>query len=494
MDPADDAAPSFEGSGLTTLFEGEWATVLRLRKGKLVVVSGPDQGTQLEISKPRVTGGRSIISDLVLADKAVSGTHFEIAARDDGYRLRDLNSRNGVYVGDLRIREVFLRPGTIFRLGHTSIQFQPMQDVVEIELSKRDRFDAIIGGSAVMRQIFAQLEKVAPSDLTVLITGETGTGKEMVARAVHNTSTRKTKPFVVLDCGSIPKELIESTLFGHEKGSFTGAIGQHLGCFEQATGGTIFLDEIGELDVTLQPKLLRVLEQREIKRVGGDRTVKVDVRVLAATNRDLRDEVNRGHFREDLYFRLSVVHVELPPMRERKDDIAGLANHFLRDIAGRRGMQMSFHPDAMAAMQTHYWPGNVREMRNVVERAAALSDGPSITRADLLFGRELGPSISASHDLAKAGLAGAQRAVAAEAGVDLPPGSGPAIFDAALLKPGLGFKQAKQTVVDAFEAAYLEALLTRNAGNITRSANEAGLTRYHLRELLKRHGVKGGEQ
>ena len=494
MEPGDDDPPSFEGSGLTTMFEGAWATVQRLRKGKLVVVAGADQGKELEIAKPRVTGGRSIISDLVLADKAVSGTHFEIAARDDGYRLRDLNSRNGVYVGDLRIREVFLRPGTVFKMGHTSIQFQPLQDVVEIELSKRDRFDAIIGGSAAMRQIFAQLEKVAPSELTVLITGETGTGKEMVARAVHNTSTRKNKPFVVLDCGSIPRELIESTLFGHEKGSFTGAVGQHIGCFEQAQGGTIFLDEIGELDITLQPKLLRVLEQREIKRVGGDRTVKVDVRVLAATNRDLREEVNKGHFREDLYFRLSVVHVELPPMRERREDIPGLANHFLRDIAGRRSMQMSFGPDAITAMIGHAWPGNVREMRNVVERAAALSDGPTITRADLVFGRELGASVSASHDLAKAGIAGAQRAIAAEAGVELPPGSGPAIFDAALLKPGLGFKQAKQTVVDAFEAAYLEALLTRNEGNITRSANEAGLTRYHLRELLKRHGVKGGDQ
>ena len=177
-------------------------------------------------------------------------------------------------------------------------------------------------------------------------------------------------------------------------------------------------------------------------------------------------------------------------MRERREDIASLANHFLRDIAGRRAMQMTFGPDAMAAMLSHAWPGNVREMRNVVERAAALSDGPTITRADLVFGRELGPSVSASHDLAKAGIAGAQRAVAAEAGVELPAGSGPAIFDAALLKPGLGFKQAKQTVVDAFEAAYLEALLGRNDGNITRSANEAGLTRYHLRELLKRHGLK----
>ncbi len=494
MDQGDDANPGFEAAtGLTTLFEGEWATVRRLRKGKLAVVAGADLGKEIEISKPRVTGGRSIIGDLVIADKAVSGTHFEIAARDDGYRLRDLNSRNGVFVGDLRIREVYLRPGTVFRIGHTQIQFQPMQDVVEIELSKRDRFDAIIGGSAAMREIFAHLEKVSPSDLTVMITGETGTGKEMVARAIHNTSPRKNKPFVVLDCGSIPRELIESTLFGHEKGSFTGAHAQHIGCFEQAQGGTIFLDEIGELDITLQPKLLRVLEQREIKRVGGDRTVKVDVRVLAATNRDLREEVNKGGFREDLYFRLSVVHVELPPMRERREDIATLANHFLRDIAGRRSMQMTFGPDAMAAMLTHAWPGNVREMRNVVERAAALSDGPVITRADLVFGREMGPSVSASHDLAKAGVHAAQRAAAKEAGVELPPGSGLAVFDAALLKPGLGFKQAKQTVVDAFESAYLEVLLERNNGNITRSAHEAGLTRYHLRELLKRHGLKGGE-
>jgi DNA-binding NtrC family response regulator len=315
----------------------------------------------------------------------------------------------------------------------------------------------------------------------------------MVARALHNSSPRKKKPFVVLDCGSIPRELIESTLFGHEKGSFTGAIGQHLGCFEQAQGGTIFLDEIGELDITLQPKLLRVLEQREIKRVGGDRTVKVDVRVLAATNRDLRDEVNRGTFREDLYFRLSVVHCELPPLRDRREDIPALANNFLREVASRRGLTMSFAQDAMAAMMSHAWPGNVREMRNVVERAAALSDGPVITRSDLVFGREMGPSVIVSHDLAQAGAQAAQRAAAHLAGVELPAGSGPATFDPSLLKPGLGFKHAKQTVVDAFESAYLAALLGRNEGNITRSAQEAGLTRYHLRELLKRHGLKGGD-
>ncbi len=489
----DDSSQFESGTGLTTLFDGEWATVRRLRKGKLVVLNGPDQGKEVEMLKPRVTGGRSIISDLVVQDKAVSGTHFEVSARDDGYRLRDLNSRNGIFVGDLRIREAYLRPGTVFRIGHTNIQFQSTQDVVEIELSKKDRFDMLLGSSPAMREIFAHLEKVAPSELTCLITGETGTGKEMVARALHNASQRRSRPFVVLDCGSIPRELIESTLFGHEKGSFTGAVAQHVGCFEQANGGTIFLDEIGELDISLQPKLLRVLEQREIKRVGGDRTHKVDVRVLAATNRDLREEVNKGTFREDLYFRLSVVHVELPPMRERREDIPALANHFLREIAGRRGMTMSFSQDAMAALMSHSWPGNVREMRNVVERAAALADGSVITRPDLVFGREMGPSLVVSHDLAQAGAHAAQRAAAQLSGVDLPQQTGPAIFDPSLLKAGLGFKGAKQSVVDAFELAYLTALMQRNDGNITRSAQEAGLTRYHLRELLKRHGLKGGD-
>jgi transcriptional regulator with GAF, ATPase, and Fis domain len=489
----DDGAmdPGAEHSGLTTVFEGERATVRRLRKGKLVVMTGSDQGKEVEINKTRCSGGRSIINDLVLQDKAVSGTHFEIAARDDGYRLRDLNSRNGTYVGDLRIREVYLKPGTQFRVGHTEIQFQPTQDVVEIALSTKDRFDQVIGTSAGMREIFATLEKVSPSDLTVLITGETGTGKELIARAIHNASKRKSKPFVVLDCGSIPRDLIESTLFGHEKGSFTGAVGQHRGCFEQADGGTIFLDEIGELDVGLQPKLLRVLEQREIKRVGGDRTIKVDVRVVAATNRDLRAEVNAGHFREDLYFRLSVVHVELPPLRERPEDIAMIAQHFLREVASRRGLNLSFGQDAIAALATQPFPGNVRELRNVVERAAALADGPVITRSDLVFGRSGGASVLVAHDLMQAGASAAQAAAAKLSGAQPPqiPDDKPAVFDPHLLGPDLGFKQAKQAVVDAFETAYLSKLLDRNEGNITRSAQEAGLTRYHLRELLKRHGL-----
>jgi transcriptional regulator with GAF, ATPase, and Fis domain len=489
----DDESRLERALGMTTVFEGEWATARRMRKGQLVIANGADQGKVLEIVKPRVTGGRGMISDLVIPDKAVSGTHFEVSAREDGFRLRDLNSRNGVYVGELKVRDVYLRSGTVFRVGHTNIQFQATQDMVEIELSKRDRFDAVLGGSPAMREIFAHLEKIAPTDLTCLVTGETGTGKEMVARAIHNASHRRNRPFVVLDCGSIPRELIESTLFGHEKGSFTGAIGQQIGCFEQANGGTIFLDEIGELELSLQPKLLRVLEQREIKRVGGDRQLKVDVRVVAATNRDLREEVNRSQFREDLYFRLSVVNVELPPLRERREDIPSLAHHFLREVAARRGLAMSFSQETLAALMTHAWPGNVREMRNVVERAAALTDEPILTRADLMFGREMGPSVLVSHDLAQAGAVAAQRAAAALGGMELPAQRGPATFDPGLLRGGLAFKQTKQSVVDAFEVAYLQALMARNEGNITRASQEAGLTRYHLRELLKRHGLKGGE-
>jgi len=491
-DDANATGESDQHSGLTTIFEGDRATVRRLRKAKLAVVDGPDKGKEVELAASKCTGGRSIINDLVLEDKAISGTHFEIVVRDDGYRLRDLKSRNGTFVGELQIREVYLKPGQTFRAGQTQIQFQPLEDVVEIELSKKDRFDRVIGQSANMREIFAALEKISASDLTVMITGETGTGKELVARGIHNASPRRDKPFVVLDCGSIPRDLIESTLFGHEKGSFTGAVGQHRGCFEQANGGTIFLDEIGELDVTLQPKLLRVLEQREIKRVGGDKSIKVDVRVLAATNRDLRAEVNQGNFREDLYFRLSVVNCELPPLRDRIEDIPQIANHFLRDVAQRRNMSMSFSQDGMAAMQTHAWPGNVRELRNVVERASALCDGPVIGRPDLVFGRNGGPSPIANYDMIKAGADAARRAAAGEGG--MPAQSGPVTFEPELLQPGLGFKDAKQQVVDAFESAYLSVLLKRNEGNITRSAQEAGLTRYHLRELLKRHGLTQSQQ
>jgi transcriptional regulator with GAF, ATPase, and Fis domain len=451
-----------QSPALTTVFVDQRATARQLRKSRLVIIDGPDKGKSIEITRERATIGRSAVNDLVVSDKAISGCHFEVATREDGHILRDLGSTNGTYYQDCRIREFYLKPGVVVKAGTSRFQFQTLESSVQIPLSNRDRCGDLVGSSVVMREIFATLERVAPSELTVLVSGETGTGKELVARAIHQYSRRAEKPYVTQDCSAIPRDLIESTLFGHEKGSFTGAVGQHRGCFEQAHTGTIFLDEIGELDLSLQPKLLRVLETREIKRVGGDRNIEVDVRAVAATNRDLRAMINEGTFREDLYFRLSVIHVELPPLRERREDIPVLIQTFLDLVTDRwfQGQDRRFEVthEAMDRLCSYSWPGNVRELRNNVERAASLADGDRLGLAD--FRVQARPTTSA---------------VPTSAIQQVP--------------SGMPFKDAKQKVVDQFEIAYLSSLLERHRGNITRSAQEAGLTRYHLRELLKRHGI-----
>jgi transcriptional regulator with GAF, ATPase, and Fis domain len=460
---------SEESGALTTVFVDDKATKRRLKKSKLVVVEGADKGKELVIERERVTVGRSVICDLPLNDKAVSGTHFEVIANEKGVLLRDLESTNGTFVGDLRVREVWVKPGMVVRAGQSKITFEPVKGMVEIDLSKDERFHDLVGKSVRMREIFATLEKVAGTELTVLVRGETGTGKELVASAVHHGSRRSNMPFVVQDCSAIPKDLIESTLFGHEKGSFTGATDRHRGCFEQADNGTIFLDEIGELDIALQPKLLRVLENREIKRVGGDRTIPVNVRVVAATNRDLRQMVNEGTFREDLYYRLSVVQIELPPLRERPEDIALLTNAFLDDFVKRRypgeDVKLTVTKDAMARLQSYPWPGNVRELKNTIERAASLADTHELGVQDMMPGAQRTPLVALT------GNTSAQQYV----DDDVP------------------FKEAKQQIVDAFEASYLKALLDKHDNNVTRSAQAAGLTRYHLRELAKRYGIRGGD-
>ncbi len=452
---------------MTTVFVDDKATKRRLKKSKLVVLEGPEKGKELVIDRERVTAGRSVICDLQLTDKAVSGTHFEVVASENGVMLNDLGSTNGTFVGDLRVKEVWVKPGTVIRVGQSKIQFEPVKGMVEIDLSKDDSFYELVGKSIRMREIFATLEKVAGTELTCLVRGETGTGKELVARAVHTASRRAKQTFVVQDCSAIPKDLIESTLFGHEKGSFTGATDRHRGCFEQAEGGTIFLDEIGELDITLQPKLLRVLENREIKRVGGDRTISVDCRVVAATNRDLRQMVNEGTFREDLYYRLGVVQVELPPLRDRPEDIALLANNFLTDFCNRRhpgeDKKFTITKDAMARLISFPWPGNVRELKNTIERAASLADDVELTVADMMPTSQRTPAHS------------------------MPSGANAEQY----VEDEVPFKEAKQQVIDAFESSYLKVLLEKHNNNVTRSAQAAGLTRYHLRELAKRYGIRG---
>ena len=245
--------------------------------------------------------GSNKTADIVLTDPTVSRRHAEIRRGRDGVLLRDLGSMNGTFVGQVRAKEVYLGTDTLFRVGRTELSFTPADEVIDVEPSQADHFENLVGNSVAMREVFGLLERVAPTDLTVLITGETGTGKELASRAVHTRSKRGDGPLVVFDCGAAPENLIESELFGHNRGAFTGAIEARPGVFEMAHGGTIFLDEIGELPLELQPKLLRVLEQREVRRVGANKTKPIDVRVVAATNRNLREEVDRGRFREDLY-------------------------------------------------------------------------------------------------------------------------------------------------------------------------------------------------
>lgn len=465
-------------AGLKTVFVGSRATEKRLRKSRLVVLEGPEAGRELIVAQERVTIGRAAVCDLTLTDSSVSTEHFSITAVDGGYLLSDEGSTNGTFYADLRVKEIWLKPGTVFRAGNTVLKFEPMTDIVTIALSARDRFDEAIGASIPMREIFASLERVAPSDLTVLIQGETGTGKEVISHAIHNYSRRAKQPFVVLDCSAIPKDLIESTLFGHEKGAFTGAVGQHRGVFEQADGGTIFLDEIGELDITLQPKLLRALENREIKRVGGGRPIKVDVRVIAATNRELRKMVTESRFREDLYFRLSVMQVNLPPLRKRREDIPLLVEHFLKRANDRRAERsmppLAVSPEALAHLCDRPWPGNIRELKNVVERATSLGDGPTLTQQDFLIG----------------GIGyGFGRVVTAEPSAIPPVGANQVRYQVDI---NTEFKDAKQMLMDQFEAIYLKLLIEHHTGNISRSAKAAGLTRYHLRELLKKHEIDRG--
>jgi transcriptional regulator with GAF, ATPase, and Fis domain len=435
-----------------------------LRLSRLLVVEGPDRGKELRIERERVTVGRGMICSLVLSDTTVSATHFEVQASELGFVLRDLESTNGTFCGDINVREAWLSHGQSVRVGQTLLRFESLEGSVDLAVSVRDSFHELLGQSLRMREIFAALERIAPTELTVLVRGETGTGKELVARALHRGSPRAAQSMVVQDCSAISKDLIESTLFGHEKGSFTGAHDRKTGCFEQADGGTIFLDEVGELDLSLQPKLLRVLESRAIKRVGGTREIPVDVRVVAATNRDLRKMVATSGFREDLYYRLGVITVELPPLRERTDDIPGLVHSFLTHASARRfpGEHRRFEvtQEAMERLMAYSWPGNVRELRNTVERGASLSETTVLGVTDL--------SPATRTNLAAVGAGAAGRFV----------------------DEGLPFKEAKQRVIDDFEAAYLRSLFDKHGDNVTRSAQAAGLTRYHLRELAKRYGIR----
>ena len=421
---------------------GPASDTFAFQRFRVMVVVGPDSGKERVAEGPELSIGTARSSDLVLTDSTVSRHHCAIEAGPRGFHLRDLGSTNGTRLGNHFVDSIYLGGEATISLGTTAVKFEILDETVRERLVTGDSFAGMLGRSSPMRRIFTLVPRLAASDATILVDGETGTGKTLLAEAIHQASARGKGPFVAVDCGAIPPTLIESELFGHEQGAFTGAIATRIGAFETASGGTLFLDEIGELPLDMQPKLLRVLESRQIKRVGGSHPMTLDVRVIAATNRDLREAVNAGSFRSDLFYRLNVVRLHVPPLRERREDIALLVDHFFRQFSGQP--DAAAPPALVMALERQAWPGNVREVRAAVERAVLLGDL-----------RDPGPSSSA-------GLP------------DLP------------LDLDVPYRVAKQQIVDHWERSYLMELLRQSRGSITRAARRARTDRNYLRERLVR--------
>jgi DNA-binding NtrC family response regulator len=449
------------------------ATSVTLRRCKLVRLGLDGSVAEYIFDQPSVTLGGSDDNDLVLDDEKASREHARIFQEGDDWLIEDLHSTNGTWVNHVRCRIAWLKSGCTIRLGNSQLRFSVLSERVEITPSHRQSLGPIVGKSEQMRRVFSVVEKIAPTGVTIVLEGETGTGKEVVARTIHQYSTRANNTFIVFDCGAVQQSLIESELFGHEKGSFTGALSARQGLFEMAHGGTIFLDEIGELALDLQPKLLRALEQREVRRVGGNRPIKIDVRVIAATNRELSEEVAAGRFREDLYYRLSVVKMQLPPMRERREDIPLLVRHILKTgnfnktPDGQRVKGIA--TNALESLMRYDWPGNVRELTNVVERACSFADGEFMQLEDMpdhIAGVKLRRRRSSS-----AAPTEVQRAPAVHVRADV------------------CFKEAKDEWVSAFEKEYLESLLTKHGGNLSQAAREAEVDRKHFRRLARKYGL-----
>jgi transcriptional regulator with GAF, ATPase, and Fis domain len=417
---------------------------------RIEVSDGPAKGLVHQVTAGIVTVGSAATNDIVLDDRKVSRHHVEIDVRPSGLRVRDLGSKNGTYTAGTRVEALELPiAGGIVSLGTSELTLLPDDEPVAWAASVRERCGRLCGRSALMRDLYALIERIASSNANVLIHGETGTGKELTAEAIHELGTRRDGPFVVFDCGAIPSQLIESSLFGHARGAFTGAHADRKGVFEQANGGTLFLDEIGELELSLQPKLLRVLADGRVLPVGSAGPPRqTDVRVIAATNRDLLEEVRAKRFREDLYFRLSVLPVETAPLRDRLEDLPLLAEEFLAEQGAP-----PLGVEALTVLKDYSWPGNVRQLRNVLERAAALANGGplSITTADL---DEPSSRLSPSH----------------------------------LLR--LPYKEAKEEMVAEFTREYVEALLQRHNGNVSAAAREAKLARNWLTALARRLGIR----
>ncbi|MBI5543106.1 MAG: sigma 54-dependent Fis family transcriptional regulator [Deltaproteobacteria bacterium] len=431
---------------------------LPVRGMRLEVLRGPDVGRILQARGERMTIGTASGNDLQLTDPTVSRYHLELERRADHIVAKDLGSTNGTHIGRVQLQDqdACISLGTTLDLGQTSLRVDD-GGVLLLELRGDEALGGLRGRSTAIQRLMATVANLAENDASVLVMGESGTGKDVVARAIHELGPRARHPFVTVDCGAVTPNLFASELFGHERGAFTGADRRHLGAFERASGGTLFLDEIGELPAAMQAALLGALERRRIRRVGGTEELDVDVRVVSATNRDLRAEVNKSAFRLDLYYRLAVVLVTVPALREHLEDIPDLVEHFLRETGEDRPLEALFPPAAMQELQAHRWPGNVRELRNLVE--ATLATGQPVP---------LGPSSPASASTSTSGHAQAS-----------PPGEA---FE-------LSYREARGAVLQEFEARYLRHLLARSQGNVRQAARLARMDRSYLIELLRRHGL-----
>ncbi len=417
----------------------------------LTVVEGPDKGRTftLDGSQPaRVLLGQSPACELRLTDPQVSRRHAALEPHGTELRLTDLTSTNGTVVDRVKVAECYLRGGELVTAGATLLRIERLEGSPAAVVPLANSFGRLIGSSPEMRRLFPLCERLARSDVPVVIEGETGTGKEVVAEALHERGPRADKPFVVFDCTTVPSNLIESELFGHERGAFTGAVATRSGVFEQAQDGTLFIDEIGDLDLSLQPKLLRAIERSEIRRVGGDRWIKVNVRLIVATRRDLDRAVQEERFRDDLFHRLAVARIELPPLRHRRGEVSGLAKHFWKELGGDPA---ALPQHLIERWEEHTWPGNVRELRNAVARQLALGDLASEQRRS---------STSSS--------------------------SSPVDFIDEVVSSGAPFPQGRDRVLDEFEQRYVAWLLERHGGDVGLAVAASGIGRRYFQKLRAR--------
>jgi two-component system response regulator HydG len=445
---ADDASTIISNAALPT----------QVAAFSLVVVEGPDRGLTVKLdgeSSARTYVGKSAVCRLRLSDPKVSRRHATFDVVGDTVRLIDHGSTNGTTVNGLRVNDVVLRGGELVQVGDTRVQLDRLAPLTVASVVASS-FGRALGASPEMRRLYPLCERLAASNVAVLIEGETGTGKEVLAESLHERSARAEKPFVVFDCTAVPPDLMEAALFGHERGAFTGAVGAQKGLFELADGGTLFIDEIGELSPALQPKLLRALDRSEVRRIGGTEWIKVDVRLVAATRRDLEKEIQAGRFRDDLFYRLAVARIELPALRHRQGDIALLADAFWKQLGPHAG---AIPHDLVLRLESYPWPGNVRELRNAVAKRLALGD----LDPDARLGQTTGMHNQATHT--------ADDVLTRVLALNLP------------------LSEARDMVIEEFERRYLQKMMAAHDGDATRAAAAAGVARRYFQLLRSRRGA-----